>query len=316
MRCPKCRYISFERVERCRNCGYDFSLASEPQEPELPLRDGGREPIGPFADLTLEDRVPPAAAEAVSHDADDVDLRRLSGRITDLPLFGGPTPAPRAPLAVRRSAAPEPVAPASRLDKAARRAELGQPARSSEPREFRRPAPIETPRFKLEPAAAGSSQRAGAERDDTPDGAPASAPRRLAAGIIDSAIVLGTDVGVLYFTLRLCGLSFADALAIPPVPFVGFLLLLNGGYLAAFTAASGQTIGKMATGIKVVGVPGTEADTPSGVSFGSAALRTAAYLASALPAGLGFVPAFVGRDRRALHDRLAETRVVRVSLAR
>ena len=32
---------------------------------------------------------------------------------------------------------------------------------------------------------------------------------------------------------------------------------------------------------------------------------------SALPLGLGFVPAFVGQDRRALHDRLADTRVVK-----
>jgi uncharacterized RDD family membrane protein YckC len=49
------------------------------------------------------------------------------------------------------------------------------------------------------------------------------------------------------------------------------------------------------------------------VSFGFAALRTVAYLASALPVGLGFIPAFIGRERRGLHDRLAETRVIRIS---
>jgi uncharacterized RDD family membrane protein YckC len=32
---------------------------------------------------------------------------------------------------------------------------------------------------------------------------------------------------------------------------------------------------------------------------------------SALPAGLGFFPAFFGQDRRGLHDRLADTRVVK-----
>src|SRR3954451_14396895 len=26
MKCPKCGYLGFEDVERCRNCGYDFSL--------------------------------------------------------------------------------------------------------------------------------------------------------------------------------------------------------------------------------------------------------------------------------------------------
>ncbi len=27
MKCPKCGYLGFERVDRCRNCGYDFSLS-------------------------------------------------------------------------------------------------------------------------------------------------------------------------------------------------------------------------------------------------------------------------------------------------
>ena len=33
-----------------------------------------------------------------------------------------------------------------------------------------------------------------------------------------------------------------------------FLSLLNGGYLVVFTVAGGQTLGKMAAGIRVVGV--------------------------------------------------------------
>ena len=32
MRCPKCSYLSYDDVERCRNCGYDFSLATMPRE--------------------------------------------------------------------------------------------------------------------------------------------------------------------------------------------------------------------------------------------------------------------------------------------
>jgi hypothetical protein len=40
-------------------------------------------------------------------------------------------------------------------------------------------------------------------------------------------------------------------------------------------------------------------------------LRAAAYAVSAAPAGLGFLPAVIGRERRALHDRLADTRVVK-----
>ena len=33
MRCPKCQYISFDSGDRCRNCGYEFSLAPEDPRP-------------------------------------------------------------------------------------------------------------------------------------------------------------------------------------------------------------------------------------------------------------------------------------------
>ena len=271
MRCPKCRYISFERVERCRNCGYDFSFTPETPSSDLPLRDADSEIEGPLADFSIE-------------------------KSDDLPLFEPPaevwraatartSPTPRAPLGVRRSTA------------------LARATVTS---------PQESARLVLEPSAA---EPRGDRLPDSAGGqSPAGAPRRLFAGIIDLAIIAGVDAAVLYLTLRLLDLSLDHVLILPLVPFVGFLLVLNGGYLAAFTAACGQTIGKMAAGIRVVAAP--EGEGRGGrVSFGFAALRTVAYLASALPAGLGFVPAFIGRERRGLHDRLAETRVVRISPA-
>jgi len=48
------------------------------------------------------------------------------------------------------------------------------------------------------------------------------------------------------------------------------------------------------------------------VDLRRATLRAGAILLSLLPAGLGWVMALVG-DHRALHDRLAGTRVVRVA---
>ena len=42
MKCPKCGYLGFERVDRCRNCGYDFSLTSTVTVPDLTLRSGDR----------------------------------------------------------------------------------------------------------------------------------------------------------------------------------------------------------------------------------------------------------------------------------
>jgi uncharacterized RDD family membrane protein YckC len=48
------------------------------------------------------------------------------------------------------------------------------------------------------------------------------------------------------------------------------------------------------------------------IGFGPAVSRAGGYVVSALPAGLGFLPAFFGTDRRALHDRIADTKVVTV----
>jgi uncharacterized RDD family membrane protein YckC len=101
----------------------------------------------------------------------------------------------------------------------------------------------------------------------------------------------------------MCGLEPIDWMMLPTAPMGAYLVLLGAGYFTMFTAAGGQTIGKMAARIRVVG----EECEP--VDFGHAALRTVGYFASVLPFCLGFVPALGGR--RALHDRLAETRVVR-----
>jgi uncharacterized RDD family membrane protein YckC len=271
MRCPKCRYISFERVERCRNCGYDFSFTPESPSSDLPLRDADSEIEGPLSDFSIEK-------------TDDLPLFEPPGEVWRAAATARTSSTPRAPLGVRRSAA-------------LARATVTSPQASA--------------RLALEPSAEPRGDRLP---DSAAHQSPAGAPRRLFAGIIDLAIIAGVDAAVLYLTLRLLDLGLDNVLILPVVPFVGFLLVLNGGYLAAFTAACGQTIGKMAAGIRVVAAP--EGETSGGrVSFGFATLRTVAYLASALPVGLGFVPAFIGRERRGLHDRLAETRVIRITPA-
>lgn len=124
------------------------------------------------------------------------------------------------------------------------------------------------------------------------------------------SIVGSIDVGVVYLTLRLLGLTFADVGALPPIPLVAFLMLLNGGYATMFTTAGGQTIGKMLAGIRVVQV--LDAGTVSRVPLDRAVIRSAAYLASLIPAGLGFIVALFSADGRALHDKVAETRVIKM----
>ena len=130
--------------------------------------------------------------------------------------------------------------------------------------------------------------------------------RRLAASVIDTTLLLGINLAVIYFTLRLASLSVAEAAQLPLVPLCMFLLFFDLAYLIILTAVGGQTIGKMALGLRVECCGGEP------VRLMGAFTRTAAYGISILPAGLGLAGVFLHR-RRALHDLIAHTQVVRVS---
>jgi uncharacterized RDD family membrane protein YckC len=276
MKCPKCQYFSFDSGERCRNCGYDFSLVVEAPAADLPIQDG-TEAIGPLSDFSLftPDRGDP-----------------------DAPLVTSGA-APRAPLAVRRTA---PAAPRPKA-----RREGGRAVPDREPR-----LALDTAEMAIvpEPTPSPAPPPAAEPRLSDPVLAVAPAGARLLAGLMDLALIGGIDYVVVSLTLKICDLTFAQVLTLPMAPLLSFLVLLNGGYFSTFVAAGGQTIGKMAAGLRVI--PADPGAPPSErVSFGQAAVRAAGYVASALPLGLGFLPAFFGQERRALHDRLADTRVVK-----
>jgi uncharacterized RDD family membrane protein YckC len=156
------------------------------------------------------------------------------------------------------------------------------------PVDERTPASAPSPRA-LEPLARRDPGRAG---------------DRLAAAALDLVILGGVDVAVVYLTLRMAELTMNDWLLLPLGPLAAFLVLLKAAYFCAFTAIGGQTIGKMALGLRVV----TEAGAP--LDGACAVRRTLAGAVSAAALGLGFIPALVGPERRALHDRLTNTRVV------
>ena len=136
--------------------------------------------------------------------------------------------------------------------------------------------------------------------------APPSIAARVGADAIDGLLMAVIDAAVLVLTLRIAGLSMtlADLRIVPPIPFVGFLILLAFVYVATFTVAGGQTIGKMVMGIKVICDDGRSVDAADGV------LRALGCALVPLTLGLSYVPVFLTSDRRALHDRLAGTRVV------
>jgi uncharacterized RDD family membrane protein YckC len=164
----------------------------------------------------------------------------------------------------------------------------------------------ETLDLPLPRSAAPREREPGPAPADTGAGALAGSVRRVSAALLDVALLGAVHAVTLYFTLRLCGLTTEDWRALPLLPLLAFFVIVDGAYLVAFTTAGGQTIGKMAFGLKVV------ADDENGVSAGTAARRAVGVLASALCLGAGLLPALVNEDRRALHDRLARTHVVRL----
>ena len=363
MKCPKCLYIGFETGDRCKNCGYDFSLLGMAEDgvdapPELPLRqfepavsgmplelssavdlrsipdlDRFRdlpEPVGPAMTLAPsfdeagEGPVAPApiAPAAVARaapapidgmqpgDASALPLF-LPDAIDDEPLVRLPA-VPRPPLAVRRTPDTPRIRPMAPVERALPDDAVMQfdeePARGYAPRgeeddvvdgiqPERSPAPLEVPiarvrrpSFRVDPAA-----------DASPFG------RRAAAALIDHGILLGIDLVVLYFTLRLTDLAFADWRVLPWLPLAAFLLSLKVAYLSAFTTAGGQTIGKMATHIRVV------TDAGGGLQPAQALRRAVLELVSIATAGAPFLAAMTDPLRRPVHDRASGTRVVALS---
>jgi uncharacterized RDD family membrane protein YckC len=303
MKCSKCGYLGFETGDRCKNCGYDFSLVTSHQSPAVP-------------EVTIR----PDQGEAASTDLwlDHLD-RWLAEKNTSAPAdqpVSLPVPAAAPPPGTPDFALPlfDPYGP----DDAPL---IALPASPRPPLAVRRTP--ESPRLRAMSKLGHTSDLALNFHDDVvaaPEPAvvadqPARLPvvtarvervagRRLTAAAIDHAILLAIDLAIVYFTLRMAGLTMAEWTVVPPIPLLTFLMLLKFSYFSAFTAVGGQTIGKMAVGIRVI------ADGRDSLDGGVAVQRTLAGALSVLTLGLGFVPALFGSDRRALHDRLTRTRVV------
>ena len=298
MKCPRCGYLGFEEVERCRHCGYDFPPVAPRREPELALR-------RPFDrshrvdDLDLIDAA--AGARIPSIDEPDFGSPLLGVRRSDapddlgeLPLFTDHTPrvlTPRAPLSVRR---PVPETPRIRSE----RSPL---------------TPLEFPSTDLDvsldaPVSPAARARSSEFADVEMIGAESAGlgARYVAAGV-DVMLLALADLIVVYLTIQICGLTINEISALPLAPLAAFLALQNGGYLVACTVG-GQTIGKWLMGIRVVGVERSDI-----LDIGRSLLRTLAWVILAVPAGLGLLTALLSDDRQGLHDRLARTRVVRAA---
>jgi uncharacterized RDD family membrane protein YckC len=295
MKCPKCDYLGFETGDRCKNCGYDFSLlASAATEPDLALKPAAHDDV-PIGDLWLDNADVSPKAPPASNAPSPIESFPLfppAGEDYE-PLIKTPSQ-PRPPLSVRR--APE-------LSRARSASRIPRPIETGPGLEFAEDVPATE-----SPSAAGSEtvvvQPLSVVAVSSARLVVASLGSRTLAAVIDHAILFGIDVMVFYSTLRMTALTADEWRALPLLPFLAFLVLLKLSYFAAFTAMGGQTIGKMAAGIRVV------ADDQQIMDPARAITRTLTSAVSLASLGLGLIPALVGPDRRALHDRVAHTHVV------
>jgi uncharacterized RDD family membrane protein YckC len=315
MRCPKCHYLSFEPEARCRNCGYDLELSDD----DLVIKSVD-DLEGPLADLDLRAPAIPVPVAAMTlgpiHAASGGEgptavsvpsaprvrppsttgelplfMKGLpeAGLEPDTPLVPFPT-APRAPLAVRRrsfeAAIEPPSADRSSIpDMAAHLDSVWAPLAT--------PLPVDSLPAEEPPI-------------ESPDHVGMFA--RAAAGTIDLLLLGGIDLVVVWLTARLCAVTLGQVLTLSLGPLAAFFLLVDVGYLVLFTATTGQTLGKVAAGIRVVGgSPGAGLEP---LSVRQAIVRSFATVPSVVAFGAGFIPA-IGGEGLAIHDRLAHTRVVR-----
>jgi uncharacterized RDD family membrane protein YckC len=143
-------------------------------------------------------------------------------------------------------------------------------------------------------AAAGSA----------PPERPAQAVERAQAALLDLGLLLGASAIVVYFASRAAHVTVTGLW--PSWPYLtAYLAALGLLYAGYFTGTTGQTLGKMALGLRVVDPAGR----PPGYlrALGRALCGTAGVLA----AGAALVTVAFDPARRALHDRLFHTRVVR-----
>jgi uncharacterized RDD family membrane protein YckC len=220
------------------------------------------------------------------------------GRIeADEPLVKVP-PAPRAPLGVRRSS-PEPPKARSTNESSSRSARKLGP--------FDRDLLDDLRRVEKEEAR---QARADARIEAAPAGADGvGVGRRLLAAFIDLILLAAITGGAAWATFRVTGIQPTAVGAAVIAPLAAFLLLLDLGYLIMFTAAGGQTVGKMAAGIRVIGTS-DDRTVDERLTFKRAVYRELLTLPLLLPLGAGLLPALFGQGL-AVHDRLAHTRVVR-----
>jgi uncharacterized RDD family membrane protein YckC len=231
--------------------------------------------------------------EAPSENVEEADLTTPAlnaTELTDLPLHEAPGEARLLPLLPAARVI-------DRLDPGSLEREIARAARESMPDLDEEPlGSSDEGAWPLEPPARA--------RPAPPLERPAFARERAMAAGLDFGLMLGAALVVVYFAGRAARVPLQGLL--PTWPWLlGYLAFLGLVYAGYFTGTTGQTLGKMATGLRVV----DRAGQPPGF-LRAFARGTLGALGVAL-GGLGLLPMVFDPARRALHDRVFRMRVVR-----
>lgn len=125
---------------------------------------------------------------------------------------------------------------------------------------------------------------------------------RFGAKFVDGIIlrILGVATGML------TGLIFAKAHPMVMLgATMGTALAMNAAYCTFFVGKFGATPGKMAAKVRIVNADG------SSLTYGKACGRYFAEILSSLTLMIGYIMAGFDEEKRALHDRICNTRVIR-----
>lgn len=328
MTCPTCGGELVPGGDRCPVCDVgvaprvEGALAADPRLLTPPARPKPR--VEPLRDI-------PGLRKREKTWRDEVQERVRSRRQkradAGLPLFDQPEPPeagrpelPATPAAAARPPEPtrEPDLVSTRLSEAeiadlplrapeAETPEIGPLDRegASAARAARRSVPsLDDDVFLGEAGVEAEVELPPPVAEPTPVERPARAAERARAAAVDALLFAALSALVVYFTGRAARVGLAALASSWPalVSYLGLLALFYAGY---FTGTTGQTPGKLVTGLRVVGATGR----PPG--YLRAMARALVGLLGTGLAGLGLLPMVFDPAARALHDRLFRTRVVR-----
>lgn len=128
---------------------------------------------------------------------------------------------------------------------------------------------------------------------------------RLAAKVLDGIILWVVNIGLSV----VIGMATGGGGSEPNIPMlimsIVVSLVLNIGYGVFFIGKFGATPGKMACKLKVVRADGTP------LGYGRAFGRMFAEILSGMICYIGYIMAHYDEEKRALHDRICDTRVIK-----